>query len=170
MNKVKRGDTDDLKFYHGARTGLKPGDLIEPGKAPDTDERDTNYVYLTPDLDAAIWEAEIAGGDGPGRVYIVEPIGQVEDASDSTDQKATGQPSMAWRSREPLRVVGEVTKWPLYHGTRADLKVGDLIGPGYTSNYGKRKKANYVYFAGTLNAATWGGSWPPAKVPAESTS
>lgn len=156
MNKVIRGNTGDLKFYHGTRTELKPGDLIEPGKAPDTDERDTNYVYLTPDLDAAIWEAEIAAGDGPGRVYIVEPIGQVEDITDLMDQKATGLLSMAWRSREPLRVVGEVTKWPLYHGTRADLKVGDLIGPGYTSNYGKRKKSNYVYFAGTLNAATWG--------------
>lgn len=45
---------------------------------------------------------------------------------------------------------------PYYHGTRADLKVGDLIGPGYSSNYGQRKKANHVYFAATLDAAIWG--------------
>lgn len=34
---------------------------------------------------------------------------------------------------------------PLYHGTKADLKEGDLIQPGYNSNYGTRKKAGYVY-------------------------
>ena len=43
-----------------------------------------------------------------------------------------------------------------YHGTKADLKPGDLIEPGYSSNYGKRKKAAYVYLTGTLDAATWG--------------
>ena len=159
MNTGMLANTDELgakRFYHGTRTELKPGDLIEPGKAPDVGERDSSYVYLTPDLDAAIWEAEVADGEGPGKVYIVEPIGQVEDDPDRTEQKSKGIPLMACRSREPLRVVGEVMNWPLYHGTRADLKPGDLIGPGYTSNYGKRKKANYVYLSGTLNAATWG--------------
>ena len=43
-----------------------------------------------------------------------------------------------------------------YHGTKADLKVGDLIGPGYASNYGKRKQATFVYLSATLDAATWG--------------
>jgi Rifampin ADP-ribosyl transferase len=57
----------------------------------------------------------------------------------------------------------------LYHGTRADLKAGDLIGPSYASNYGKSKKANYVYLTATLDAATWGRNWHSAKVPAEST-
>lgn len=27
-----------------------------------------------------------------------------------------------------------------YHGTKADLKAGDLIGPGYASNYGKKNR------------------------------
>ena len=44
----------------------------------------------------------------------------------------------------------------LYHGTRVDLKLGDLIAPGYASNYGKQKKATYVYLTGTLDAAIWG--------------
>jgi hypothetical protein len=144
------------RFYHGTRAELKPRDLIAPGKSADVSEQNGNCVYLTPDLDAAIWEAEVADGEGPSRVYIVEPIGRVEDDPDRTEQESKGIPSMTCRSREPLRVMGEITKWPLYHGTRADLKAGDLIGPGYVSNYGKRKKANYVYFAGTLNAATWG--------------
>ncbi|RYZ55496.1 MAG: NAD(+)--rifampin ADP-ribosyltransferase, partial [Chitinophagaceae bacterium] len=43
-----------------------------------------------------------------------------------------------------------------YHGTRATLEKGDQIIPGYSSNYGKRKKAAYVYFSATLDAAIWG--------------
>ena len=41
-----------------------------------------------------------------------------------------------------------------YHGTRADLKIGDLIAPGYVSNYGSRRRANFVYLSATLEAAT----------------
>lgn len=93
------------RFYHGTRTDLRQGDLVEPG-AP----VGTAHVYLTPNLDAAIWGAELAEGEGPGRVYIVEPIGQVEDDPAMTDQKA-GHPSMSCRSREPLRVAGEITDW-----------------------------------------------------------
>ena len=40
-----------------------------------------------------------------------------------------------------------------YHGTKADLKPANLIAPGYSSNYGKRKKAAYVYLTATLDAA-----------------
>lgn len=43
-----------------------------------------------------------------------------------------------------------------YHGTKANLKPGDLIGPGFYSNYGKRNKAKYVYLSATLDAAIWG--------------
>ncbi len=43
-----------------------------------------------------------------------------------------------------------------YHGTRADLKPGDLVGPGNSSNYGRRVQANFVYFSMTLDAAIWG--------------
>ena len=45
---------------------------------------------------------------------------------------------------------------PFYHGTRADLASGDLIAPGFSSNYGVRKPASWVYMAGTLEAAIWG--------------
>lgn len=43
-----------------------------------------------------------------------------------------------------------------YHGTRADVKVGDLIAAGFSSNYGARKQASWVYFSATLEAAIWG--------------
>lgn len=77
-------------FYQGTRTELKPGDLIRPSHLPDVGARDgmTPYVYLTPDLDAAIWEAKLAVGEGSSRVYIVEPSGQVEDASDLPDYQS----------------------------------------------------------------------------------
>ncbi len=148
----------NTRFYHGTRAELKPGDLIEPDDSPDSGERDTmaTHVYLTPNLDEAIWDAELADGEAPGRVYIVQPIGEIRDASDLPDRKSPGHPSMSRCSREPLRVMGEVIEWPLYHGTRADLKPGDLIEPGYNSNYGKGTKAPYVYLTRTLDAATWG--------------
>ena len=86
MNKGSFNITDDLQtkqFYHGTRAELKPGDLVEPSNLLDVGKRGriATYVYLTPNLDKAIWEAEIAVGEGPGRVYIVEPIGQIGDAS-----------------------------------------------------------------------------------------
>lgn len=43
-----------------------------------------------------------------------------------------------------------------YHGTKADLEIGDLIEPGFNSNYGSRNKAKFVYFSATLEASIWG--------------
>ena len=43
-----------------------------------------------------------------------------------------------------------------FHGTKADLKIGDLIEPGFNSNYGERKKAKYIFLTATLDAAIWG--------------
>jgi len=50
----------------------------------------------------------------------------------------------------------ETSSQQFYHGTKADLKPGDQIGPGYSSNYGQRKKASYVYLTATMDAAVWG--------------
>lgn len=147
------------QLYHGTRADLKPGDLIEPGRPIDAGEGDTwtTHVFLSPNLDAAIWGAELAVGEGPGRVYLVEPTGQIEDAPELADQRSPGRPMMSYRSREPLRVTGEVTEWRLYHGTRADLKPGDLIKPGHTPNFGNQDRTTaYVYLTRTLDAATWG--------------
>lgn len=107
--------TDDLslqRLYHGTRADLKPGDLIEPGYASNYGKRKkANYIYLTATLDAATWGAELALGDGPGRIYIVEPTGAIMDDPNLTDKKFPGNPTKSYRSREPLRVVGEVTDW-----------------------------------------------------------
>jgi rifampin ADP-ribosylating transferase len=107
--------TDDLssqRFYHGTRADLKPGDLIEPGYASNFGKgKQATYVYLTATLDAATWGAELALGEGPGRIYIVEPTGPIADDPNLTDKKYPGNPTKSYRSREPLRVTGEVTDW-----------------------------------------------------------
>jgi hypothetical protein len=143
-------------LYHGTRADLRPGDRVEPTRPPEGGGL-TLHVYLTANLDAAIWAAELAVGEGPGRVYLVEPTGPIEDDPDLTGQNAPGNPTMACRSRQPLRVQGEVTEWRLYHGTRADLGPGDLIEPGHTPNFGRRDRTtSYVYMTRTLDAAIWG--------------
>ena len=152
-------------FYHGTRAELKPGDLIDlPNDAGDAGA--ATYVHLTPNLDAAIWQAELAVGESPGRVYIVEPTGQIVDASDLADKQSPGHPWASLCSRDPLRVIGEVTEWALYHGTRANLRPGDLIAPGYNSNYGSGKAAAFVYLARTLDAAIWGAELAVGAAPA----
>lgn len=42
-----------------------------------------------------------------------------------------------------------------FHGTKAELNIGDLLEPQFLSNY-QDKKSNHIYFTGTLNAAKWG--------------
>lgn len=60
---------------------------------------------------ASTWGAEIAIGDGRGRIYIVEPTGSIADDPDLTNSRYPGNPTKSYRSREPLRVTGEVTEW-----------------------------------------------------------
>lgn len=99
-------------FYHGTKANLKPGDLIEPGYNSNYGQRKkASYVYLTATLDAATWGAELAQGEGRGRIYIVEPTGPIEDDPNLTDKKFPGNPTKSFRSRHPLRVTGEVSDW-----------------------------------------------------------
>jgi rifampin ADP-ribosylating transferase len=99
-------------FYHGTRADLQPGDLIGPGYSSNYGQRkNASWVYLTATLDAATWGAELAVGDGRGRIYIVEPTGPIEDDPNLTDKKFPGNPTKSYRTHEPLRVVGEVTEW-----------------------------------------------------------
>lgn len=100
------------RFFHGTRADLAPGDLIEAGRSSNYGtRRKADYVYLTATLDAATWGAELAVGEGPGRIYVVEPTGPIEDDPNLTDKKFPGNPTKSYRSRDPLRVTGEVTDW-----------------------------------------------------------
>src|SRR6188508_2352757 len=100
------------KLYHGTKANLKLGDLIAPGFSSNYGQRkQAKYVYLAATLEAAVWGAELAMGEGPGRIYIVEPTGPIEDDPNLTDKKYPGNPTKSYRSRDPIRVVGEVTGW-----------------------------------------------------------
>ncbi|HET6557865.1 MAG TPA: NAD(+)--rifampin ADP-ribosyltransferase [Prolixibacteraceae bacterium] len=107
--------TNDLspeKFYHGTKANLNKGDLIAPGYHSNYGQRNkAKYVYLTATMDAAVWGAELAMGEGKGRIYIVEPTGPIEDDPNLTDKKFPGNPTRSYRTMSALRVMGEVADW-----------------------------------------------------------
>ena len=99
-------------YFHGAKADLKIGDFIEVGLNSNYGTRkNAKYVYLTATLDAAIWGAELAIGEGRERIYLVEPTGPLEDDPNVTDKKFPGNPTMSYRSKHPFKVVGEVSVW-----------------------------------------------------------
>src|SRR4030095_14560450 len=105
-------DISSQKFYHGTKAELKEGDLIGSGFSSNYGkQKKAAFVYLTATLDAAVWGAELSLGEGRGRIYIVEPTGQIEDDPNLTDKKFPGNPTKSYRSRSPLRVTGEVKDW-----------------------------------------------------------
>ena len=108
MNKTETTE----KYYHGTKADLRSADLIEPGfNSNYGQQKKAKYIYLTATLDAAIWGAELALGEGPCRIYIVEPTGPIEDDPNLTDKKFPGNPTKSYRSLHPLRVVSEVKDW-----------------------------------------------------------
>jgi rifampin ADP-ribosylating transferase len=105
-------NTSPQLFYHGTRADLRTGDLIAPGFTSNYgSRRKANFVYLSATLEAAIWGAELAVGEGRERIYVVEPTGQIEDDPNLTDKKFPGNPTKSYRTRDPLRVTGEVAEW-----------------------------------------------------------
>ena len=99
-------------YLHGTKAELAAGDLLVSGRESNFEVgRTMNYVYFTATLDAATWGAELAVGEGPGRIYLVEPTGEFEDDPNVTDKKLPGNPTQSFRSRDPLRVVGELVDW-----------------------------------------------------------
>ena len=103
---------DDGPFFHGTKADLRVGDLLTPGfRSNYRPEVVMNHIYFTALRDGAGLAAELAPGDGAPRVYMVEPTGPFEDDPNVTDKKFPGNPTRSYRSREPLRIVGEVLDW-----------------------------------------------------------
>lgn len=99
-------------FYHGTKADLKKGDLLSPGYESNYGHRKrANFVYFSATLDAAIWGAELAQGEGKGRVYRVKPMGEYEDDPNLTDKKFPGNPTRSYRTREPLKIIDEIEQW-----------------------------------------------------------
>jgi rifampin ADP-ribosylating transferase len=103
---------DSGPFYHGTKVELALGDLLHPGYRSNFGAGvEANYIYMAATLDAAIWGAELAVGEGPGHIYRVEPTGPIEDDPNLTDKKFPGNPTRSYRTRQPLQVVGEIRDW-----------------------------------------------------------
>ena len=103
---------DPGPFFHGTKADLRPGDLLTPGwRSNYGSGRQSRHIYLTATRDGAPLAAELARGDGPGRVYRVEPLGRIEDDPNVTDKRFRGNPTRSYRTTEPLRVLEEITGW-----------------------------------------------------------
>lgn len=111
-DKTTTDKTTSDPFYHGTRAQLNVGDFISVGFGSNFGTgKPLSWVYFSQTLEAAMWGAELAVGDGPQRIYIVEPTGDFVDDPNLTDKKFPGNPTKSYRSREPLRIVGEVKEW-----------------------------------------------------------
>ncbi len=103
---------DPGPFFHGTRAELRPGDLLTPGWMSNYGSgRAARHIYLTASSEGAPLAAELALGEGPGRVYRVEPVGTIEDDPNVTDKRFPGNPTRSYRTTEALRVIEEVTGW-----------------------------------------------------------
>jgi len=98
-------------FYHGTKADLQVGALLSPGFGSNFVERELKHIYFSATLEAATWGAELAAGEGRGRIYVVEPTGAFEDDPNLTDKKFPGNVTASYRSLAPLRVIGEVEAW-----------------------------------------------------------
>ena len=103
-------------FYHGTKARLEVADELVAGRASNyQDGRVSNNIYFTAVVATAAWGAQLAaalsGGTGRGHIYLVEPLGPFEDDPNVTDKKFPGNPTESYRTRHPLRVLGELTEW-----------------------------------------------------------
>lgn len=103
-------------FLHGTRAVLAPGEELVPGFTSNFDTgRALRHVYLTTLESTAAWGAQLAcalaGEEGPGHVYVVEPLGPFEDDPNVTDKRFPGNPTRSYRTVDPLRVVRELEDW-----------------------------------------------------------
>jgi len=75
-------------YLHGTKAVLVPGEVLEPWRASNfEDGRISNHIY------------------------IVEPIGEIEDDPNLTDKRFPGNPTHSYRTREPVRIVSELQGW-----------------------------------------------------------
>lgn len=99
-------------YLHGTKAILAVGDKLVTGRESNFEAgRIMNHIYITQTLDAATWGAELARGNGPGHIYFVEPEGHLEDDPNVTDKKFPGNPTMSFRTKAPVRIVGELYDW-----------------------------------------------------------
>jgi len=103
---------DSGPFFHGTKADLRVGDMLTAGFVSNyREDLVMNHIYFTALAKGAGLAAEIASGSGRPRVYVVEPTGEFENDPNVTDRKFPGNPTRSYRSRHPLKIVGELETW-----------------------------------------------------------
>ncbi|MEG6612943.1 NAD(+)--rifampin ADP-ribosyltransferase [Pseudoclostridium thermosuccinogenes] len=111
-NSAKGAPSDIGPFYHGTKADLKVGDLLTAGGTSNyKSDLKMNHIYFTANINVAGLAASLAKGEGRERIYIVEPTGEFENDPNVTDKKFPGNLTRSYRSKEPLKIIGEVTEW-----------------------------------------------------------
>jgi hypothetical protein len=103
-------------FYHGTKSALEVGDELVPGYGSNFHAgRVSNNIYFSALVETAAWGAELAtalaGSTDRGHIYVVQPLGPFEDDPNVTNKRFPGNPTESYRTRHPLRVIGEVDNW-----------------------------------------------------------
>ena len=103
-------------FFHGTKSVLEVGEELVPGYGSNFQQgRVMNNIYFTALVETAAWGAELAtalaGSGERGHIYVVEPLGPFEDDPNVTNKRFPGNVTESYRTRHPLRVVGEVDRW-----------------------------------------------------------
>jgi len=122
-------------FFHGTKADLRVGDLLTAGFKSNYDATVVmNHLYFTSLPKGAGLAAKMAQGNGRPRVYVVEPLGEFENDPNVTDKKFPGNPTRSYRSKQPLRIVGELESWEAYDADyiqalkrRVEKGAGDII-------------------------------------------
>lgn len=111
-NSYEGAPSDEGPFYHGTKADLQVGDLLTAGGDSNyKPELKMNHIYFTANANGAGLAAALAKGEGRERVYIIEPTGEFENDPNVTDKKFPGNLTRSYRSKEPLRIIGEETEW-----------------------------------------------------------
>jgi hypothetical protein len=126
---------DTGPFYHGTKADLQVGDLLTAGFRSNYDDSLVmNHIYFTALSKGAGLAAEMAKGDGKPRVYIVEPTGEFENDPNVTDKKFPGNPTRSYRSKLPLKIIGELESWEPFDSEfiqnlkiRVETGMGEII-------------------------------------------
>lgn len=113
LSELSKGEPSDKgSFYHGTKADLKVGDLLTAGGVSNYNfELQMNHIYFTANINGAGLAAALAKGEGKEHVYLIEPTGAFENDPNVTDKKFPGNLTRSYRSKEPLRIIGEETEW-----------------------------------------------------------
>lgn len=112
VGSIEKDLRDHGPFFHGTRAALQVGDLLSAGNQSNYESGLVmNHIYFTALVEGAGLAAVLSRGEGPERVYVVEPTGGFEDDPNVTNKRFPGNPTRSYRSREPLKIVGEVCEW-----------------------------------------------------------